>query len=126
MMNFNAEMIEKAKTAKNAEELGEIAKADGVDMTAEEAKTYFAQLNPKSGELDDDDLDAVAGGACGNGNNSNAVKLGDTVNITSGVSCVCGNKTGIVSKGKRSVYIECNQCSKKICTLGECTYEKIG
>ena len=126
MKNLTPEMIEKAKTAKNAEELGEIAKADGVDMTAEEAKAYFAQLNPKSGELDDDDLDAVAGGACGNGNNSNAVKIGETVNITSGVSCVCGNKTGIVSKGKRSVYIECNQCSKKICTLGECTYEKIG
>ena len=126
MMNFNAEMIEKAKAAKSAEELLEIAKANGVEMTADEAAACFEQLNPKSGELDDDDLDAVAGGACGNDNNSNAVKLGDTVNITSGASCVCGNKTGIVSKGKRSVYIECNQCSKKICTLGECTYEKIG
>ena len=126
MVNFNAEMIEKAKAAKSAEELLEIAKANGVEMTADEAAACFEQLNPKSGELDDDDLDAVAGGACGNDNNSNAVKLGDTVNITSGVSCVCGNKTGIVSKGKRSVYIECNQCSKKICTLGECTYEKIG
>ena len=66
MKNFNAEMIEKAKTVKSAEELLEFAKANGVEMTADEAETYFAQLNPKFGELDDDDLDNVAGGACGN------------------------------------------------------------
>lgn len=64
MKNFNAEMIEKAKAAKSAEELIEIAKASGVEMNSDEAATYFAQLNPKSGELDDDDLDNVAGGAC--------------------------------------------------------------
>ena len=57
-------MIEKAKAAKSVEELLEIAKANNVEMTADEAATYFAQLNPKSGELDDDDLDAVAGGGC--------------------------------------------------------------
>ena len=124
-MNFNAEMIEKAKVAKTAEELYEIAKANGVEMTADEAATYFAQLNPTSGELNDDDLDSVAGGACGNSDNSNAVKLGDTVNIISGAACACGSKIGIVSKGQRSVYIECKQCSKKICNLDECTYEKI-
>ena len=66
MKNFSAEMIEKAKTVKSAEELLELAKQGGVEMTADEAATYFAQLNPKSGELGDDDLDAVAGGACGN------------------------------------------------------------
>ena len=65
MKNLNPEMIEKAKAAKSAEELLELAKANGVDMTADEAKTYFAQLNPESGELSDDDLDAVAGGGCG-------------------------------------------------------------
>ena len=65
MKNLTPEMIEKAKAAKSAEELLELAKANGVEMTADEAKTYFAQLNPKSGELDDDDLDAVAGGGCG-------------------------------------------------------------
>ena len=64
MKNFNTEMIEKARTAKSAEELLELAKANNVEMTADEAKTYFAQLNPKSGELNDDDLDAVAGGGC--------------------------------------------------------------
>ena len=62
MMNCNAEMIEKAKTAKSVEELLEIAKANGVEMTEDEAKTYFAQLNPKSGELDEDLLVNVSGG----------------------------------------------------------------
>ena len=125
MKNLLPDMIEKAKVAKTAEELYEIAKANGVEMTADEAATYFAQLNPTSGELNDDDLDSVAGGACGNSDNSNAVKLGDTVNIISGAACACGSKIGIVSKGQRSVYIECKQCSKKICNLDECTYEKI-
>ena len=36
MKNFNAEMIEKAKTVKSAEELLELAKANGVEMTADE------------------------------------------------------------------------------------------
>ena len=64
MKNLTPEMIEKAKAAKTAEELLEIAKANNIEMTADEAATYFAQLNPKSGELNDDDLDAVAGGGC--------------------------------------------------------------
>ena len=65
MKNLTPEMIEKAKAAKSAEELLALAKENGVEMTADEAATYFAQLNPKSGELDDDDLDAVAGGKAG-------------------------------------------------------------
>jgi len=64
MTDFNAEMIQKAKAAKSAEELLELAKASNVEMTADEAATYFAQLNPKSGELDDDELDNVSGGGC--------------------------------------------------------------
>ena len=60
MKNFNAEMIEKAKTVKSAEELLAIAKENGIDMTADEAKTYFEQINENS--LDDDLLEGVAGG----------------------------------------------------------------
>ena len=129
MKNFNAEMIEKAKAAKSAEELLELAKAKGVEMTADEAATYFAQLNPKSGELDDDDLDAVAGGACAdsNDNDNPAVRIGDTVQITSGEACpTCGGKIGIVRQRKLRFYIGCNKCDKKICDLGDCTYVVIG
>ena len=62
MKNLTPEMIEKAKVAKSAEELLEIAKANGIELTADEAATYFAQLNPKSGELDEDLLVNVSGG----------------------------------------------------------------
>ena len=65
MKNLTPEMIEKAKAVKSAEELLALAKENNVEMTADEAATYFAQLNPKSGEVNDDDLDSVAGGACG-------------------------------------------------------------
>ena len=84
MINFTPEMIEKAKAAKSAEELLEIAKANGVEMTADEAATYFAQLNPKSGELDDDDLDNVAGGAC------ESKKTGRII-VSSGTRCLTGH-----------------------------------
>jgi predicted ribosomally synthesized peptide with nif11-like leader len=68
MKNLTPELIAKAKEAKSAEELLEIAKANGVELTAEEAKTYFEQLSANSA-VSDDDLDAIAGGSedgCGN------------------------------------------------------------
>ena len=61
MKNLTPELIAKAKTAESAEKLFEIAKENGVELTAEEAKTYFAQLNANS-TVSDDELDAVAGG----------------------------------------------------------------
>ena len=57
-------MIEKAKAAKSAEELLELAKAEGINITADDAATYFAQLNPQSSELSDNELDNVSGGGC--------------------------------------------------------------
>ena len=47
MKNFTPELVAKAKTAKNAEELLEIARASGAELTVEEAKAYFEQLNAK-------------------------------------------------------------------------------
>ena len=63
MMRFTNEMIEKAKTAKTAEELLEMAKAENINFTAEEAAQALAKMN-KNGELSDEELDNVAGG-CG-------------------------------------------------------------
>ena len=62
MMNINAEMIKKAKTAKSADELLKIAKENGINLTFDEANTYFAQLNSTSDELSDDELVNVSGG----------------------------------------------------------------
>ena len=123
-MNFNAEMIEKAKVAKSAEELFEFAKANNVEMTFGEAETCFAQLNPKSGELDDDDLDSVAGGACGAG-----VRVGDSVRVTSGETCpTCGGNVGTVKAvGAMSVgAVVCQNCSDSVIAyVGSATLEKI-
>ena len=55
------ELLEKAKAAKSAEEIMEIAKAAGQEITADEAKQYFEEFR-KTEELSDEELDSVAGG----------------------------------------------------------------
>ena len=62
-MKISKELLEKAKTAKTAEELIEMAKAENIELTVEQAAKAFAELN-KSGELSDEELDNVSGG-CG-------------------------------------------------------------
>ena len=95
MKNLTPEMIEKAKVAKSAEELLALAKENNVEMTADEAATYFAQLNPKSGELDDDALDAVAGGASGCAADDDFIEDGTMVRVINGDTCPkCGGTVG--------------------------------
>ena len=60
-MNVSKELLEKAKTAKTAEELIEMAKAENIELTVEQAAKALAELN-KSGELSDEELDNVSGG----------------------------------------------------------------
>ena len=67
---MNKEMLEKAKTAKNVEELLALAKENGVEITEEQAKEYFEKFNTKFGELADEELDNVAGGGCTVGQDS--------------------------------------------------------
>ena len=62
---MNQELITKAKAAKSVEELLELAKSSNVELSEEQAKEYFAKLNPTKGELSDDELDDVSGGGCG-------------------------------------------------------------
>ena len=57
-MKFSNEMIEKAKTAKTAEELLEMAKAEHIELTEEEAKKAFEKLN-KNCELSDECYDTI-------------------------------------------------------------------
>lgn len=61
---FKPELIEKAKAAKSAAELITIAKENNVEITNEEAASYFAKLNPQSGDISDEELKSVAGGGC--------------------------------------------------------------
>ena len=56
------ELILKAKGAKNADEILSIAKENGLDVNREDAKLYI-QMNRENGELSDEALDGVTGGA---------------------------------------------------------------
>ena len=88
-MKFTDEMLEKAKTAKSAEELLAMAKAENIVMTVEQAAKAFAELN-KAGELSDEELENAAGGGCGDSN-----KSGDTPKYSvgqRGCTCVGPNK----------------------------------
>ena len=88
-MKISKELLEKAKQAKTAEELLEMAKTENINFTAEEAAKAFAELN-KSGELSDEELDNAAGGGCGDSN-----KSGDTPKYSvgqRGCTCVGPNK----------------------------------
>ena len=63
MENLTPELIAKARAAKSTEELLELAKENGVEITEEEAKTFYEQLHT-NGAVADDELEAVAGGGC--------------------------------------------------------------
>ena len=57
------EQIEKARNCKTAEELVALAKAEGFEMTREEAEAYMAELSDV--ELEDEALKQAAGGLYG-------------------------------------------------------------
>ncbi len=55
-------MIDKALKCETAEELMAIAKAEGLEITKDEAEAYMAEMDNM--ELDNAALDKVAGGYC--------------------------------------------------------------
>ncbi|MBR1578926.1 MAG: Nif11-like leader peptide family RiPP precursor [Selenomonadaceae bacterium] len=60
-MKLTEEQLTKARACASAEELRSLAKAEGIELTDEEAEAYFAELN--SVHVSDEELDAVAGGS---------------------------------------------------------------
>jgi predicted DNA-binding protein len=56
------EQIQKAMACETVEELMALAKAEGVELTKEEAEAYLAEMEDV--ELDSDALKQVAGGLC--------------------------------------------------------------
>ena len=61
---LTAEQIQKAMSCKTADELMKVAKAEGFDITEDEAKAYMAELADV--EVDREALKAAAGGhSCG-------------------------------------------------------------
>ena len=57
------EIIKKARAAKSAGELIELAKANGKDLTKEQAEMFFKSLS-QGGEISDEELSSAVGG-CG-------------------------------------------------------------
>jgi type III secretion system FlhB-like substrate exporter len=126
MKNFTPELIAKAKAAKSAEELLELAKANNVELSETEAKTYFAQLNA-NGAVSDDELDVVAGGlGCpddGEESEANAQLIaGKAVRVINGKICPkCHSNEGVIGQNfaansviNSSKYVFCNKCNLKI------------
>lgn len=64
-MFYSNELIEKAKAASSAEELLELAKANGIELSAKDAEMYFTFLTTDNGSLSDEELEQVAGGKGG-------------------------------------------------------------
>ena len=62
MNELTKEQIQKAMACESVEELMEMAKAVGVELTKEEAEAYMAEMEDV--ELDSDALKQVAGGLC--------------------------------------------------------------
>jgi ribosomal protein S27E len=118
MKNLTPELIAKAKAAKSAEELLALAKANNVELTEEEAKTYFEQLNA-NGAVSDDELGAVAGGFLGiscpdNDGEETSVLMHHEGTIT-GRCTVCGStdiRMGVNPDGGGSYY--CRKCSAPV------------
>ena len=56
------DMLEKAMKCQTADELIALAKAEGIEITKEQAESYMNELEDR--ELDINALDKVAGGHC--------------------------------------------------------------
>lgn len=118
-MEMSKELITKAKEAKNPEELMALAKENGMELTEESAKAYFALIHPKTGEVSDNELDNVAGGGCYTSDGREIVTVGH--GCTGFICKKCGNKNVITGTGvvfcKCGCMAVCNNCKY-------CTYEK--
>ena len=62
MNELTKEQIQKAMACESVEELIELAKSEGIELTKEEAEAYMAEMEDV--ELDSDALKQVAGGLC--------------------------------------------------------------
>lgn len=128
-MDFKEAIIEKAKQTRSAEELLALAEENSIELTREQAQVYFAQLNPQSGELADEELDNVAGGgSCDSGvktyDLNGYLNVAGTDFCNTYWTCVCGAKGVSQSKYQclscqRPLY--CNTCLYFVAEQGICS-----
>ena len=93
---MDKDLIQRAKSAKTADELLALAKENGITMSAEEASVNFKALHPASGELADDELDNVSGGAC--------------VTVTAATCPKCGSENVSMAGTQDYPLITCHAC----------------
>ena len=110
MKNITPELIAKAKTAASAEELIAIAAENGIEISEEKAKIYFAQIN-ENGIVADDELDLVAGG-CGN----TVFYHGERVRLKIKRCKECNSSIGLYMKTSGECYatVSCINCGSVI------------
>ena len=65
MLMFTKGRMDKARECRSVEDLITFAKESDIELTEERAKEYYMKLVSPIGELSGDELDAVAGGGCG-------------------------------------------------------------
>lgn len=95
MPSFSDETLMKAKSVANAKELLNLAKENGTELTLEQAQLFFTRLSQPSGELADEELDNVSGGACSTAYTMDGVRL--------------------VSSGQTCEFYECKCCQGPVC-----------
>ena len=126
MNNLTPELIAKAKAAKSAEELLALAKENNVELTEEEAKTSFEQLNA-NGAVSDDELELVAGGglfgiSCSDDEDDDeddTYQDGEVVKFFDGTTCSCGCSTCricVAPNQPQGAYLRCTNCQTIVFT----------
>lgn len=112
--NLTPEQLTAARAASSSAELLDLAGKNGITLTDHEAAAAFSTLHA-SGELADDELDAVSGGACfTDSSDATGVTAAATVSAVQGVTCPkCGSSNiGTVrynAKGDLKRY-KCQDC----------------
>ena len=104
---MDKDLIIKAKQAKSPEKLLILAKENGMEMTEESANAYFAKLH-KSGEVSDDELDNVSGGA---------LPLNYALNTDNYIHCPKCNSVNLWYNDGKERY-ECNDCKTAFTSSG--------
>ncbi len=124
MKNLSNEILQKAKECKTVEELLNLAKENDFPLTEQQAAEKFNEWN-KTGELADQELENVSGGAgcfAPVGENVEDLHEGDLVRFKNGYLCKnsmnCNRNDVFIMKFPAEcfgeLYGQCNKCGRRV------------
>lgn len=117
-MNFTEEQMKKFNEAKSAEELIAFAEKEGLDISEAEIRKYYnATHKCPEGEISDDELDNVAGGACYYSDGRMVTTLLNYCDHWT--HCDCG---GHRHRDERECLIVCDRCKATSPFCNNCSY----